>query len=66
MKKYNVENYIRYKDDIKSSMPEDKPYVAYTKDELIIKFLPLVEREIQCVRTQTTRSLFNCFLILYF
>ena len=43
MKKYNVENYIRYKDDIKSSMPEDKPYVAYTKDELIIKFLPLVE-----------------------
>tara|TARA_R110001592_G_scaffold170536_2_gene407743 strand:+ start:220 stop:918 length:699 start_codon:yes stop_codon:yes gene_type:complete len=24
-------------------MPEDKPYVAYTKDELIIKFLPLVE-----------------------
>ena len=43
MKKYNVENYIRYKDDIKLSMPEDKPYVAYTKDELIIKFLPLVE-----------------------
>jgi len=24
-------------------MPEDKPYVAYTRDELIIKFLPLVE-----------------------
>ena len=43
MKKYNVENYIRYKDDIKLSMPENKPYVAYTKDELIIKFLPLVE-----------------------
>jgi len=43
MKKYSVENYIRYKNDVKSSMPEDKPYVAYTRDELIIKFLPLVE-----------------------
>ena len=43
MKKYNVQNYIRYKIDLKSSMPEDKPYIAYTRDELIIKFLPLVE-----------------------
>jgi RNA polymerase sigma factor (sigma-70 family) len=39
MKKYNVKNYIRYKED----MPEDKPYDQYTRDELIIKFLPLVE-----------------------
>ena len=43
MKKYNVQNYIRYKKDLNSSMPEDKPYIAYTRDELIIKFLPLVE-----------------------
>jgi len=43
MKKYNVKNYIRYKEDVKSSMPEDKPYSEYTRDELIIKFLPLVE-----------------------
>ena len=43
MKKYSVQNHIRYKDDMKSCMPEDKPYVAYTRDELIIKFLPLVE-----------------------
>ena len=43
MKKYNVNNYIRYKEDIKASMPDDKPYKEYTKDELIIKFLPLVE-----------------------
>ena len=43
MKKYNVANYIRYKEDLKASMPDDKPYKEYTRDELIIKFLPLVE-----------------------
>ncbi len=43
MKKYNVQNYIRYKEDLKKSMPEDKFYDYYTRDELIIKFLPLVE-----------------------
>ena len=43
MKKYSVANYIRYKEDLKASMPDDKPYEEYTRDELIIKFLPLVE-----------------------
>jgi len=43
MKKYNFENYTRYKEDIKASMPPDKPYSDYTRDQLIIKFLPLVE-----------------------
>ena len=43
MKKYNVQNYIRYKEDLKRSMPEDKFYDYYTRDELIIKFMPLVE-----------------------
>jgi RNA polymerase sigma factor (sigma-70 family) len=43
MKKYNVQNYIRYKEDLKRSMPPDKFYDYYTRDELIIKFLPLVE-----------------------
>ena len=43
MKKYNVQNYIRYKNDIKKSMPEEKFYDYYTRDELIIKFMPLVE-----------------------
>ena len=43
MKKYNVKNYVRYKEDLKSSMPVDKPYSFYTRDELIIKFMPLVE-----------------------
>lgn len=43
MKKYNIQNYIRYKEDLKRSMPEDKFYDYYTRDEMIIKFMPLVE-----------------------
>ena len=43
MKKYNIKNYIRYKEDLKKSMPIDKAFEDYTRDELIIKFLPLVE-----------------------
>ena len=43
MKKYNIQNYVRYKEDLKLSMPVDKPYSFYTRDELIIKFMPLVE-----------------------
>ena len=43
MKKYNVANYIRYKEDLKASMPDDKPYKEYTRNEMIIKFMPLVE-----------------------
>lgn len=54
MKKYNVQNYIRYKNDLEESMPNDKvilredghyeqAFGAYTRDELIVRFLPLVE-----------------------
>jgi len=43
MKKYNITNYIRHKEDLKESMPIDKPFDQYTRDELIVKFLPLVE-----------------------
>ena len=43
MKKYNVKNYIRYKEDVKVSQPPGKFYDEYTRNELIIKFLPLVE-----------------------
>jgi RNA polymerase sigma factor (sigma-70 family) len=44
MKKYNVQNYIRYKEDIKRSMPDE--FISYkelSRDKLIIKFMPLVE-----------------------
>ncbi|MCP4320597.1 MAG: hypothetical protein GY787_01800, partial [Alteromonadales bacterium] len=43
MKKYNVQNYVRYKEDLKASMPPDKFYDYYSRDEMIIKFMPLVE-----------------------
>tara|TARA_Y100000004_G_scaffold6151_1_gene7088 strand:- start:15 stop:767 length:753 start_codon:yes stop_codon:yes gene_type:complete len=43
MKKYNISNYVRYKEDLKSVMPEDKPYEQYTRNEMIVKFMPLVE-----------------------
>ena len=43
MKKYNQNNFSRYKQDVKVSQPKTKPFNEYTRDELIIKFLPLVE-----------------------
>ncbi len=43
MKKYNVTNYVRYKEDLKRSMPPNKEYNEYSRNELIVKFLPLVE-----------------------
>ena len=44
MKKYNVQNYIRYKEDVKASMPDEEfAYFELPRDQLIIKFMPLVE-----------------------
>jgi DNA-directed RNA polymerase specialized sigma subunit len=45
MKKYNVPNYIRYKNDVKHAIArlEGKMWDEYTREELTIKFLPLVE-----------------------
>jgi len=45
MKHYNIQNYIRYKNDLEQSLKRigKKEYVEYTRDELITVFLPLVE-----------------------
>ena len=43
MKKYNVKNYVRYKEDVKASQPDLKELTKYERKELITKFLPLVE-----------------------
>ena len=45
MKKYNIQNYIRYKEDVKQAVArlESKTWNEYTREELVIKFLPLVE-----------------------
>lgn len=45
MKKYNVQNYVRFKNDLKQSINaiHTKHFLDYTRDELIVKFIPLVE-----------------------
>ena len=45
MKKYNIQNYIRYKNDVAAAVArlKDKMWDEYTREELTTKFLPLVE-----------------------
>jgi RNA polymerase sigma factor (sigma-70 family) len=45
MKSYNIQNYIRYKEDIKESNKDSyaNDFESYSRDKLIAKFLPLVE-----------------------
>ncbi len=45
MKKYNVKNYIRYKEDVKEAIKNIpiKDFIEYTNKELKVIFLPLVE-----------------------
>ena len=45
MKHYNIQNYIRYKKDLESTLNrlEGKMWDEYTRDELVVKFMPLVE-----------------------
>ena len=43
MRKYNVQNYIRYKEDLKRSIPSHEAYETLTRRQLIVKFIPLVE-----------------------
>jgi len=45
MKKYNIQNYVRYKNDVKQAVArlKDKMWNEYSREELTTKFLPLVE-----------------------
>ena len=43
MRKYNVQNYIRYKEDLKRSIPKHEVYETLRREQLIVKFIPLVE-----------------------
>ena len=45
MKHYNIQNYIRYKNDLEAVLKriEKKEWYEYTRNELIIVFMPLVE-----------------------
>ena len=45
MKHYNIQNYIRYKNDLEQALKrlEQKDWHDYSRDELILVFMPLVE-----------------------
>lgn len=45
MKSYNIQNYIRYKEDIKQANKDSESidFKSYPRDKLIARFLPLVE-----------------------
>jgi len=45
MKKYNIQNYIRYKEDLKQSLAriEHLSWADCSREQLITKFMPLVE-----------------------
>ena len=45
MKHYNIQNYIRYKEDLEINIKRIQPkeFSEYTRRELVITFLPLVE-----------------------
>jgi len=45
MKKYNIPNYVRYKEDVKRSIKsiKSKNFIDYTPHELKVIFMPLVE-----------------------
>jgi len=43
MKAYNLDNYLRYKEDVKNSKPEGLFWDEYTKEDLVKLFLPMVE-----------------------
>ena len=58
MKKYHVQNYVRWKHDMAAVLKRlpNLPYEEYSRDELIIKFLPLVENLARKFSTAQTAS----------
>ena len=46
MKNYNIQNYIRYKKDLEQAykrIPHNGDYENYSRDQLVVLFMPLVE-----------------------
>ena len=45
MKKYNIQNYVRYKNDLDQALArnENLQWGEMSRDQLIVQFLPLVE-----------------------
>ena len=64
MKYYNIQNYIRYKQDLEFKLKnlKEKEYIDYTRDELILLFIPLVENIARKFATSQQAS--GCMSIL--
>ena len=64
MKHYNIQNYVRYKKDLESSLKriERKDWHEYSRDELITVFMPLVENIAR--KFATTQQASGCMSIL--
>ena len=64
MKKYNVQNYVRYKKDIEESIKRipKKEWVDYTRNEMIVLFTPLVENLAR--KFSTSQQASGCMSIL--
>ena len=43
MKKYSIANYVRYKEDLKEVMPNDKLYQDYTRNEIIEHAVQMID-----------------------
>ena len=64
MKNYNIQNYIRYKNDLDQLLKrlERKEYQEYTRDELIHSFMPLTENIAR--KFATTQQASGCMSIM--
>jgi len=64
MKHYNIQNYIRYKNDLEATLKrlERKDWKDYTRDELVMVFIPLVENIARKFATSQQAS--GCMSIL--
>ena len=64
MKKYNIQNYVRYKNDVEKSIKNipKRKWVDYTRNELVVLFLPLVENLARKFATSQQAS--GCMSIL--
>jgi RNA polymerase sigma factor (sigma-70 family) len=64
MKKYNIQNYVRYKNDVEKCIKNipKREWVDYTRNELVVLFLPLVENLARKFATSQQAS--GCMSIL--
>ena len=58
MKHYNIQNYIRYKKDVEAAIKRIpiKDWHEYTRDELVVTFVPLVENLVRKFATSQQAS----------